>query len=186
MDHLTGYPWLQEHPGGGHAGRAATGTATVSDSATDADTETETVTVSVSEPSAPAFWSAFGDPASHEQRGRSVGSGKGCDRAARAPAASFRAGTNALDRCPRGLPGIGIVRSSLGRREVIPAQCRARHAPVSGVSACFHHWAFGWRRRHVMARTSSKRQTAFSAVEALMAPASMRSRRWVSTSFAEP
>jgi len=31
---------------------------------------------------------------------------------------------------PRGLPGIGIVRSELGRREVIPAQCRARHAPV--------------------------------------------------------
>ena len=47
-------------------------------------------------------------------------------------AASYRAGTDAPDRCPRGLPGIGIVRSALGRREVIPAQCRARHAPVEG------------------------------------------------------
>jgi len=35
---------------------------------------------------------------------------------------------------PRGLPGIGIVRSALGRREVIPAQCRARHTPVENFS----------------------------------------------------
>ena len=44
-------------------------------------------------PSAPAFWdaaaNAAGVPASHEQRGRVVGSRKVCDNAARTPAASF-------------------------------------------------------------------------------------------------
>ncbi len=38
---------------------------------------------------------------------------------------------------PRGLPGIGIVSSALGRWEVVPAQCRARHAPVSGLFAFY-------------------------------------------------
>ena len=44
---------------------------------------------------------------------------------------------------PRGLPGIGIVRSAFGRREVVPAQCRARHAPVSGLSGVLSSRGFG-------------------------------------------
>ncbi len=44
---------------------------------------------------------------------------------------------------PRGLPGIGIVRSAFGRREVVPAQCRARHAPVSRLSGVLSASGFG-------------------------------------------
>ena len=44
---------------------------------------------------------------------------------------------------PRGLPGIGIVRSAFGRREVVPAQCRARHAPVSRLSGVLSSKGFG-------------------------------------------
>ena len=49
----------------------------------------------VGPPAAPAFWAAFGDPASHDQRGRAGATGKDCDHAARAPAASFAAGRGA-------------------------------------------------------------------------------------------
>ena len=44
---------------------------------------------------------------------------------------------------PRGLPGIGIVRSAFGRREIVPAQCRARHAPVSGLYGVLSSRGFG-------------------------------------------
>jgi len=44
---------------------------------------------------------------------------------------------------PRGLPGIGIVWSAFGRREVVPAQCRARHAPVSRLSGVLSSKGFG-------------------------------------------
>jgi len=37
----------------------------------DTDTDTDTDVVSVTDPSSPAFWSAFGDPVSPEQRGQS-------------------------------------------------------------------------------------------------------------------
>ncbi len=46
-------------------------------------------------PSAPAFWAAFGGPASHGQRGHSGGDWMDGDHAARAPAASFLSGTKA-------------------------------------------------------------------------------------------
>ena len=78
--------------------------------------------------SSPAFWSAFGVPASHEQCDRSVGSGKGCDRAARAPAASFVAAAADPETRFPWLPGIDIVRVAPRRQVFLPAQCHARHA----------------------------------------------------------
>ena len=54
---------------------------------------------------------------------------KGCDRAARAPAASSFSGAAVLRCATRGLPGSVVVRSALRRREVVPAQLRTRHAP---------------------------------------------------------
>ena len=59
-----------------------------------------------------------------------VGSGEGCDPADGAPAASLATGSAEPDRALRGLPGSGIVCSAPGRREVVPARCRARHAPM--------------------------------------------------------
>ncbi len=47
----------------------------------------------------------------------------------------------------------------------VPAQCQARHAPVNVWSACFHRGAFGWRRRHVMALTSSKSHSGYSCFQ---------------------
>jgi len=44
---------------------------------------------------------------------------------------------------PRGLPGIGIVHSAFGRRKVVPAQCRALHAPVSRLSGVLSSRGFG-------------------------------------------
>ena len=35
-------------------------------------------------------------------------------------------------------------------REVLPAQCHARHAPLGAFLAFFHHDAPGWRRRQVI------------------------------------
>jgi len=47
-------------------------------------------------------------------------------------------------------------------------------------------YGFGWRRRQVRARTSSKSWRASSVRELSIEPVPMRRRRWVSTSLAEP
>jgi len=78
---------------------------------------------------------------------------------------------------PRGLPGSAIVWIMPRGRKVVPAQWRARHAPVSGVTACFHLETFGLKRRQVMALTSSKSWMAELACEASMAPVPSRRRR---------
>ena len=76
-----------------------------------------------------------GVPASHEQRGRVVEEWKGCDHAARAPAASHKTGTDAPERLAAGVARLDIVRWATRRREVVQAQCRT-HAPVSGLPTC--------------------------------------------------
>ena len=80
------------------------------------------------------------------------------DHAARAPAASFRAGTDAPDR-----PAARVARHDIVRGVVRCRGGRCRHNVKPGtprwrlMPAFSHHEAFGWRRRQVMARTSSKR-----------------------------
>jgi len=84
-------------------------------------------------PGTPAFLSAFGGPASHHRRGRAEADwGTATTPMARRRPPSWR-GEVHREILPRGLPGSAIVLITLGRREVIPTQWRARHAPVSGV-----------------------------------------------------
>ncbi len=101
------------------------------------------------------------------------------------PAACLRAGRVGR-RASRGSP----VATLCGTRRVAgwsdPAQWRTRHPDGGACPACPRGHRFGCRRRQVMARTSSKRRIAESACDELIAPAPMRRRRWVSTSFAEP
>ena len=81
-------------------------------------------------PGAPAFWSACGGPASPHRRGRE----RDDWRTATTPMARRRPPPepekmhwNALSR---GLPGSAIVWSPPRCRVVVPAQWRARHAPM--------------------------------------------------------
>ena len=59
-----------------------------------------------------------------------------CDHAARAPAASFRAGRADPDRSPRGVPGSAIVRGAMRCRVVLPAQLRTPHSRWGALIAC--------------------------------------------------
>jgi len=74
----------------------------------------------------PAFWTAFGSPASPHRRGRVSGGFEGCDPADGPPAASFRAGRVAFIAPPEGAR-YDIVRGALRRREAPPAQCQTPH-----------------------------------------------------------
>jgi len=81
-------------------------------------------------PGTPAIWSAFGGPASHHRRGRVEATW----RTATTPMARRRPvslpGKPHRNALPRGLPGSAIVWSPPRCRMVVPAQWRARHAPV--------------------------------------------------------
>ena len=113
------------------------------------------------------------------------GSRKDRDHAARTPAACFRAGKHCYQRSTRGVPGVtmsGRVRRAGSSLWHIVKPGTSRRTLFS---AFFHHDAFGWRRRQVRARTSSKSWMAVAACVRSMAPAPVRSRRWVSTSLAE-
>ncbi len=92
--------------------------------------------VAVTVLSSPAFWSAYGGPASPDQRGRAGVNGRTATTLIRRRRPPLRPDEPHRNVSPRGLPGIGIVFDANGCREVVPAQCRARHAPVSGFSAC--------------------------------------------------
>ena len=97
------------------------------------------VSVSVSAPpSGPAFWAADGVPASQRRTSSVVirGGRKVCDHAARAPAASIRAGAADPERASRGVPGSVIVRSAPCCRSAAPAQLRTRHSRWGALSAC--------------------------------------------------
>jgi len=90
------------------------GTGTGTKTETDTDTETDTVTDPA--PPSPAFWDAgtpwrSSIPASPEQRGRVRGKLKGCDHAARTPAACLRAGRICLSAVPVECPVSQLCRS---------------------------------------------------------------------------
>ena len=139
-------------------------------------------------PSAPAFWAAVtlwrpGGPASHGQRGHSVGIGRTVTTlpARRRPAGELGEMLTALSpwsaRCDN-------VREAPRCRRPSGAHCQTPHSRwgVFFVSC----QGFGWRRRQVMARTSSKSWMAVVACAVSIAATPVRMRRWVSTSFAEP
>ncbi len=80
--------------------------------------------------SAPAFWSAYGGPASHHRRGRAGVTG----RAATTPMARRRptpAPEEMLSSPSPGEPGSAIVREAPRCRMVDPAQWRAQHPDVA-------------------------------------------------------
>ena len=85
-------------------------------------------------PSAPAFWVACGDPASHGQRGHSGGYWRDGDHAARAPAASWRSGRNALGAFAVGCPALALCGTERGSgrfrlHNVMPGTPRWRGFP---------------------------------------------------------
>ena len=83
----------------------------------------------------PAYSSHLGrgGPASSGQRGRFGGNVKGCDRAARTSGGLPLSVSSRTRRASRGLPGMDIVRNATRRPETLPAQCHARHAPLSAL-----------------------------------------------------
>jgi len=85
-------------------------------------------------PGAPAFWSAFGGPASHHRRGRAGANGEGCDPADVAPAASLVAWTAA--------PGRSAARVARQRHCVEPTTlpegcCGTMACPARPGERCF-------------------------------------------------
>ena len=153
-------------------------------------------------PSVPAFWVASGGPASHEQPTRkAVPEGTARMTSCRTDHPSqCRVEVQAIlggawGHCDKwsarmGPQGVGArcdnEREKTQSRKTHGAHCQTPHVPVSGWPRFFHHDAFGWRRRQVMARTSSKRLREDSTCEESRAPVTTRSRKWVSTSLAEP
>ena len=77
-----------------------------------------------------------GPPPASQRRAISVVEGQNEENCDHADHASGGLMAN-LERCSqhfrRGLPGMVIVRNGTRLREVLPAQCHARHASVSGV-----------------------------------------------------
>ncbi len=86
---------------------------------------------------APAFWSAFGDPASSHRRGRSGGGFEGL-RPRRWHAGGLPRRREPGAVAPPGGARYDIVRGASRRRVATPAQCQTRHArgrPLSRVTS---------------------------------------------------
>ena len=99
-------------------------------------------------------------------------------------AASWRTGRNAHSTFAVGCPAWSLCGTEHGSGRF------CLHNAMPGTPRCevffVFCYGFGWRRRQVMARTSSKSWRAVAARALSIALAPTRRRRWVSTSLAEP